>query len=51
MFYNLTNSKIFERITKVIHKPEEIQEEDEITPYYKNKYVVIGGLLIISSLA
>nr|YP_010165710.1 hypothetical protein K8L25_mgp10 [Lactarius trivialis]QRN74282.1 hypothetical protein [Lactarius trivialis] len=55
MFYNLTNSKILERFNKIINKNEDniinepiVIEED--TPLYKNKYVIIGGLLIISGL-
>jgi hypothetical protein len=41
-------SKIIERFNKIIHnEPEEIKED---TPIYKNKYVIIGGILILSGL-
>jgi hypothetical protein len=42
------SNKIIERFTKIIHnEPEEIKDE---TPIYKNKYVIIGGILILSCL-
>jgi len=44
---NKESSKIIERFSKIIHKEEEINED---TPFYKNKYVIIGGLLILSGL-
>ena len=54
---NNENSKgIIERYKKIIHG-EEIKSEvtpeviQENTPYYKNKYVIIAGLLMLSGLA
>ena len=52
---NESSNKIIERFTKIIHgeeikpelKPEVIQED---TPYYKNKYVIIAGLLVLSGI-
>lgn len=48
---NESNNKIIERFTKIIHKeevkPEVIQDD---TPYYKNKYIIIAGLLILSGI-
>lgn len=53
---NDQSNRIIERYKKIIHgeetKPDitpEIIQED--TPYYKNKYVIIAGLLILSCLA
>jgi hypothetical protein len=49
------SNKIFERFGKIINNnQEEIQEVEEIkedTPLYKNKYVIIGGILILSCLS
>jgi hypothetical protein len=50
------SNKIIERFSKVIHGKEDlpIQEtiiEDKSNPFYENKYVIIGGLLILSGLA
>lgn len=46
---NEENSTIIERFKQIVHKePEVIKDED--TPLYKNKYVVIGGILILSGL-
>jgi hypothetical protein len=50
------SNKIFERFSKIINKPEEIpiQEtiiEEKHTPFYENKYVIIGGILVLSCLA
>jgi hypothetical protein len=42
------NNRIIERFTKIIHKDEEVIEEN--TPLYKNKYVIIAGILILSGL-
>ena len=55
---NNENSKgIIERYKKIIHgeeiKPEVITPEviqEEKTPYYKNKYVIIAGLLMLSGI-
>jgi hypothetical protein len=52
---NDSSNKIIERFTKIIHgeeikpevKPEVIQED---TPYYKNKYIIIAGLLILAGI-
>jgi hypothetical protein len=45
------SNKIFERFNKLIHKEkEEINIEEENTLLYKNKYVIIGGILILSGL-
>jgi hypothetical protein len=46
---NKENSKIFERFNKIINKEPEVIEDD--TPIYKNKYVIIGGMLVLSCLA
>ena len=51
---NENSNGIIERYKKIIQK-EEIKEEipeiqEENTPYYKNKYVIIGGILILSCL-
>jgi hypothetical protein len=53
---NENNNGIIERYKKIIHgeevKPEIIQEviQEEKTPYYKNKYVIIAGLLMLSGI-
>jgi hypothetical protein len=56
---NESNNKIIERFKQLINKEEvktevktEIIQEDtqENNPYYKNKYVVIAGLLILSGI-
>jgi len=54
---NENSERIIERFRKVINKPEEISTQEEIpvvdkpTPFYENKYVIIGGILILSGLA
>jgi hypothetical protein len=50
------SNKIIERFSKIIHKePIEVSEPIEIieenTPLYQNKYVIIGGILILSCLS
>jgi len=52
------SDKIIERFRKIINKPEEIPItgdipviEDKSTPFYENKYIIIGGILILSGLA
>ena len=49
---NDSSNKIIERFTKLIHKEEEVMDTSEViqednNPYYKNKYVIIAGLLIL----
>jgi hypothetical protein len=48
------SNKIIERFNKIINKEEEIVQKEEIiqedSPLYKNKYVIIGGLLVLSCL-
>src|SRR5579859_6118375 len=52
---NKESNKIIERFNKIIHnEPETIQEVEPIkedTPLYKNKYVIIGGILVLSCLS
>jgi hypothetical protein len=43
------NNRIIERFTKIIHKDNEIIPEDNES-YYKNKYVLLLGLLLLSGL-
>jgi hypothetical protein len=48
---NDTSNKIIERFTKLIHNEEvviEVIQED--TPYYKNKYIIIAGMLVLSGI-
>jgi hypothetical protein len=48
------SNKIIERFNKIIHnEPEQIENipVEEDTPLYKNKYVIIGGILILSCLS
>jgi hypothetical protein len=52
------SNKIIERFSKVIHGKEdtpipvqEIPVIEENTPFYENKYVIIGGILVLSCLA
>jgi hypothetical protein len=45
---NDESNRIIERFKQIVHKEPEIVEED--TPFYKNKYVIIGGILILSGL-
>ena len=45
---NGESNRIIERFKRLIHKEEVIQEDN--TPYYKNKYVIIAGLLVLSGL-
>jgi hypothetical protein len=51
---NDQSSRIIERFSKIINnQPEEVPEkiiQEENTPLYKNKYVIIDGLLILSGL-
>jgi hypothetical protein len=52
---NESSNKIIERFKQIINKeevkPEIIQEDtQENNPYYKNKYVIIAGLLILSGI-
>jgi len=48
---NDPSNKIIERFKQIIHN-EQDQEiiQDENTPYYKNKYVIIAGMLILSGI-
>jgi hypothetical protein len=53
---NENSERIIERFRKIINKPEEIQVqetiiEDKPTPFYEDKYVIIGGILILACLA
>jgi hypothetical protein len=54
---NENSDRIIERFKKIINKPEEIPVQEEIpvvekpTPFYENKYVIIGGMLVLSCLA
>jgi hypothetical protein len=55
---NENSDRIIERFKKIINKPEEIPIQEEIpviekkpTPFYENKYVIIGGILVLSCLA
>lgn len=54
---NENSERVIERFRKIINKPEEIPIIEEIpvieenTPFYENKYVIIGGILILSCLA
>jgi hypothetical protein len=45
---NDESNRIIERFKQIVHKEPEIIEDD--TPYYKNKYVIIGGILLLSCL-
>jgi hypothetical protein len=45
---NKESNKIIERFSKIIHKDEKITQED--TPLFKNKYIIMGGILILSGL-
>jgi hypothetical protein len=49
------SNKIIERFSKIIHnEPIEVKEsivQEENTPLYKNKYVIIGGILVLSCLS
>ena len=50
---NENSNGIIERYKKLIHREEikpEITQEEENTPYYKNKYVIIASLLILSGI-
>lgn len=48
---NESSNKIIERFTKIIHKEDNIQEViQEDSPYYKNKYIIIAGLLLLSGI-
>jgi hypothetical protein len=52
---NGESNRIIERFKELIHKEEvkpEVKQEvlQEDTPYYKNKYVIIAGLLILSGI-
>jgi hypothetical protein len=53
---NENSERIIERFRKIINKPEEIPIQevpvvDKPTPFYENKYVIIGGILVLSCLA
>jgi hypothetical protein len=41
------NNRIIERFTKIIHKDNEIIPEENES-FYKNKYVLLLGLLLLS---
>jgi hypothetical protein len=50
------SNKIIERFNQIIHKePIEVKEtleiQEENNPLYKNKYVIIGGILVLSCLS
>jgi hypothetical protein len=50
------SNKIIERFNQIIHKePIEVKETIELpeenNPLYKNKYVIIGGILVLSCLS
>jgi len=53
---NENGDRIIERFKKIINKPEEIPVQEEIitednnNPYYKNKYLIIAGMLVLSGL-
>jgi hypothetical protein len=51
---NDQNNGIIERFNKIVNKPEPIEIKEDIiqeeTPLYKNKYVIIGGILFLSGL-
>jgi len=56
---NDESNKIIERFKQIINKKEEIiqiepeftkEEIQKDTPFYKNKYIIIGGILILSGL-
>jgi hypothetical protein len=41
------NNRIIERFTKIIHKDNEIIPEDNES-FYKNKYIILAALLLLS---
>jgi hypothetical protein len=55
---NENSDRIIERFKKIINKTDEIPVQEEInipdekpTPFYENKYVIIGGMLVLACLA
>jgi hypothetical protein len=48
---NDPSNRIIERFKQIIHNEQPItQEIHEDSPYYKNKYVIIAGMLILSGI-
>jgi len=47
---NDPSNRIIERFKQLINKDQDEIIQDENTPYYKNKYVILAGLLILSGI-
>jgi hypothetical protein len=47
---NDPSNRIIERFKQLINKDQDEIIQDENTPYYKNKYVILAGLLVLSGL-